>query len=109
MRKKIESEEFGERGVFDYSKRQKKSLTGKSESVRFVPLGGLEEVGRNMMFFEYQDEIVIIDAGLQFPEDETPGIDFIIPNVSYLEENKERVKALIIHMLTLIISEQFLI
>ncbi|MDD4761456.1 MAG: ribonuclease J [Candidatus Pacebacteria bacterium] len=96
MRKKIESEEFGERGVFDYSKRQKKSLTGKSESVRFVPLGGLEEVGRNMMFFEYQDEIVIIDAGLQFPEDETPGIDFIIPNVSYLEENKERVKALII-------------
>ncbi|MFA5173232.1 MAG: ribonuclease J [Candidatus Paceibacterota bacterium] len=96
MRKKIESEEFGERGVFEYSKRQKKASTGKNEAVRFVPLGGLEEVGRNMMFFEYQDEIVIIDAGLQFPEEETPGIDFIIPNVSYLEENKERVKALII-------------
>ncbi|MEK7451652.1 MAG: ribonuclease J, partial [Patescibacteria group bacterium] len=59
-------------------------------------LGGLEEVGRNMMFFEYKDEIVIIDAGLQFPEETTPGIDFIIPNISYLEANKKNVKAMII-------------
>ena len=68
----------------------------KKDVLRFVPLGGLEEVGRNMMFFEYGDEIVAIDAGLQFPEDETPGIDYIIPNVSYLEENKHKVKAMII-------------
>jgi len=72
----------------------KKSET--REVVRFVPLGGLEEVGRNMMFFEYKDEIVIIDAGLQFGEEETPGIDYIIPNTTYLEENRDRVKALII-------------
>ncbi|KKU94540.1 MAG: Metallo-beta-lactamase family protein [Candidatus Jorgensenbacteria bacterium GW2011_GWA1_48_13] len=64
--------------------------------VRWVALGGLEEIGRNMMFFEYRDEIIIIDAGLQFPEEETPGIDYIIPNVSYLEERKEKIKALII-------------
>ncbi|MEX0690161.1 MAG: ribonuclease J, partial [Candidatus Paceibacterota bacterium] len=57
---------------------------------------GLEEVGRNMMFFEYDDEIVIIDAGLQFPEDETPGIDYIIPNVSYLELKKKNIKGMII-------------
>ncbi len=64
--------------------------------LRFVPLGGLEEIGRNMMFFEYQNEIVAIDAGLQFPEEETPGIDFIIPNVSYLESKKANIHALII-------------
>ena len=64
--------------------------------VRFAALGGLEEIGRNMMFFEYGNEIVIIDAGLQFPEETTPGIDFIIPNVSYLEAKKKNVRALII-------------
>ncbi len=66
------------------------------EAVRFVPLGGLEEIGRNMMFLEYKDEIVIVDAGLQFPEEETPGIDYIIPDVSYLEERKDKIKAMII-------------
>jgi ribonuclease J len=66
------------------------------EPLRWVALGGLEEIGRNMMFFEYGDEIVIIDAGLQFPEEETPGIDYIIPNVSYLESKKPNIKALII-------------
>ena len=69
---------------------------GGGDVVRWVALGGLEEIGRNMMFFEYKDEIVIIDAGLQFPEEETPGIDYIIPNVSYLEERKANIKALII-------------
>lgn len=70
--------------------------TKKGEVLRFVPLGGLEEVGRNCMFFEYEDEIVVIDAGLQFPQESTPGIDFIIPNVKYLEANKHKIKALII-------------
>lgn len=64
--------------------------------LRFVPLGGLEEVGRNSMFFEYKNEIVIIDLGLQFPEEETPGIDYIIPNVSYLEKKKANVQAVIL-------------
>ncbi|MBM3281205.1 MAG: ribonuclease J [Candidatus Harrisonbacteria bacterium] len=64
--------------------------------MRFAPLGGFEEIGRNMCFFEYDDEIVIIDAGLQFPEETTPGIDFIIPNVNYLERNKHKIRALII-------------
>jgi ribonuclease J len=59
-------------------------------------LGGLEEIGRNMSFFEYNDEIVIIDAGIQFPEEETPGVDYIIPNVASLEPKKKNVKALII-------------
>lgn len=64
--------------------------------LKCVPLGGFGEIGRNMMFFEYEDEIIIIDAGIQFPQDETPGVDFIIPNVSYLEQKKKNVKALIL-------------
>ncbi len=73
-------------------------IAGKKQeaTVRFACLGGLEEIGRNMMFFEYGDEIIIIDAGLQFPEEATPGIDYIIPNVAYLEERKDKIKALII-------------
>ncbi len=73
--------------------------TGKPENntgLRFVGLGGLEEIGRNMSFFEYNDEIIIVDAGIQFPEEETPGIDYIIPNVSSLEPKKQNIKALII-------------
>ena len=64
--------------------------------MRLVPLGGLEEVGRNCSFLEYKDEIVIIDIGLQFPEEETPGIDYIIPNIAYLEKKKENIRAIII-------------
>src|SRR5581483_9698882 len=69
---------------------------GNPDAVRFVPLGGLEEVGRNCMFLEYKDEIVLIDVGLQFPEDETPGIDYIIPNISYLEKKKQNIQAIIL-------------
>ncbi len=65
-------------------------------TIRFAALGGMEEIGRNMMFFEYQDEIILIDAGFQFPEEATPGIDYIIPNVSYLEQKKKNIRALII-------------
>ena len=63
--------------------------------LRFVPLGGLEEIGRNCAFFEYKNEIVVIDVGIQFPEEETPGIDYIIPNVTYLEQKKGNVKPII--------------
>jgi ribonuclease J len=66
------------------------------DHLRFVALGGLEEIGRNMMFVEFKNDIVAMDAGLQFPEEATPGVDFIIPNVTYLEKKKHNVKALII-------------
>jgi len=69
---------------------------GNPDAVRFVPLGGLEEVGRNCMFLEYKNEIVLIDVGLQFPEDETPGIDYIIPNTQYLEKKKQNIQAIIL-------------
>ncbi|MBI2096753.1 MAG: ribonuclease J, partial [Candidatus Sungbacteria bacterium] len=69
---------------------------GKEGVLRVVPLGGLEEVGRNAMFLEYGDDILVIDLGLQFPEENMPGIDFIIPNASYLRENKHKIRGVII-------------
>lgn len=72
------------------------NIKGDPEALRFVPLGGLEEIGRNCMFLEYKDEIVLIDVGLQFPEEETPGIDYIIPNIQYLEKKKQNVQAIIL-------------
>jgi ribonuclease J len=66
------------------------------DALRLVPLGGLEEVGRNCSFVEYKNEIIIIDMGLQFPEDETPGIDYIIPNVDYLEKKKQNIAAIVL-------------
>lgn len=71
-------------------------VAADKNALRFIPLGGLEEIGRNMSAFEYQDEIVIIDMGLQFPEESTPGIDYIIPNVSSLVPKKDKIKAIII-------------
>lgn len=77
------------------TKKRKINISDK-EPLRFAALGGLEEVGRNMMFFEYKNEIIIIDAGLQFPEEETPGVDYIIPNISYLESRKADIQAVIL-------------
>mgnify|MGYP001565000945 CR=1 FL=1 len=68
----------------------------KRDTVHYVPLGGLEEIGRNCSFFEYNDEIVIVDMGIQFPAEETPGVDWIIPNTSYLERKKKNIRALLI-------------
>lgn len=73
-----------------------KQNQSKTPTLRIVPLGGFEEIGRNMMFLEYKDEILVIDAGLQFPEEETPGIDYIIPNISYLEGKKKNIKGIVI-------------
>jgi len=65
-------------------------------NLRVIVLGGLEEVGRNMTVFEYNKEIIIIDMGLQFPEEDMPGIDYIIPNVTYLQDKKDWIKGVII-------------
>jgi len=70
---------------------KKSSLKMKpQEVVQIIPLGGLEEIGRNMTLIEYQNQILIIDMGLQFPDENTPGIDFIIPNIEYLKTHPEK-------------------
>jgi ribonuclease J len=74
----------------------KKVYSKSGDNVRIIPIGGVEEVGRNMTVVEYKDEIIVLDAGLQFPEEETPGVDYIIPNTQYLEERKDKIKGLVI-------------
>ncbi len=68
----------------------------ESDSVRIIPLGGVEEIGKNMTAIEYGDDIIVIDIGFQFKDENTPGIDYILPNTKYLEERKDKVKAVII-------------
>ena len=66
------------------------------ESLKIIPLGGLEEVGRNMTVFEYGSDIVILDMGLQFPEEEMPGIDYVIQKISYLKGKEKNIKGVIL-------------
>jgi len=68
----------------------------KKPSLRFVPLGGLEEVGKNMSIVEYGNDMIIIDMGLMFPNEDMPGIDYVLPDVSYLAENKDKIRGVII-------------
>ncbi len=65
------------------------------DRLRIIPLGGQEEVGRNMTIFEYNDDIVIIDMGLQWPEADMPGIDYIVPNVNYLKGKEKNIRGVI--------------
>ena len=66
------------------------------ESIRIIPLGGVEEIGRNMTVIEFGDDIVVCDAGIKFTDDDTPGIDYILPNIKYLEERKNKIRAIVI-------------
>ena len=66
------------------------------EKLRIIPLGGLEQIGMNITAYEYGDSIVVVDCGLAFPEDDMLGIDLVIPDVSYLKENIEKVKGFVI-------------
>ncbi|MDP3989139.1 MAG: ribonuclease J [bacterium] len=68
-----------------------------NDCVRIIPLGGVEEVGKNMTAIEYKDSIIIVDIGFEFPDDETmPGVDYIVPDTTYLEERIEKIKGVFI-------------
>ena len=71
----------------------KKNNNGK---LRIIPLGGLEQIGMNITAFEYEDSIVVVDCGLSFPEDDMLGIDLVIPDVTYLKDNIDKVKGFVI-------------
>ena len=79
----------------NYNKDQQK-FEFKKSNLKIIPLGGLEEIGNNMTIFEYEDEIIIVDCGLEFPTDDMLGVDLVIPDVTYLERNKEKIKGFVI-------------
>ena len=68
----------------------------KISSLKLIPLGGLNEIGKNMMVLEKDDQMIIIDCGVMFPDDEFPGVDFVIPDFSYVTNNSHKLKAIII-------------
>ncbi len=71
-------------------------FTSSRQNLRIIPMGGVEEIGENMTVFEYGDDILIIDMGLAFPDESMPGIDYIIPDTKWLEENRKRIRGVII-------------
>jgi len=81
-------------GIFPIPAR-KINQPAKNSPLRIIPLGGQEEVGRNMTVFEYEKDIVILDMGMQFPEEDMPGIDYIIPNISYLKGKEKNIRGVI--------------
>ena len=84
------------------SKNQYKNAKGikipspEKGAIRIIPLGGVEEIGKNMTAVEIGEDIIVIDAGMHFSNEATPGIDYVIPNTTYLEERKDKIRALII-------------
>lgn len=68
----------------------------ESGVIRIIPLGGVEEIGKNMTAIEIGEDIIVIDAGMHFSNEETPGVDYVIPNTTYLEERKDKIRALFV-------------
>lgn len=96
---KKEEIEFEDSIKKDVSKRygnNKKKNNGSHSKLRIIPLGGMNEIGKNITVFEYENDIVVIDCGVAFPTDEMLGVDLVIPDMTYLEKNKEKIRALLI-------------
>ena len=75
---------------------KKEDFRFKKPNLKIIPLGGIEEIGKNITVFEYDNDIVVVDCGIEFPTDDMLGIDLVIPDVSYLVRNKEKIKGMVI-------------
>ena len=75
---------------------KKEEFRFKKPSIKIIPLGGLEEIGKNITVFEYDNDIIVVDCGLEFPTDDMLGIDLVIPDVNYLVKNKEKIRGMVI-------------
>ena len=85
----------GTRNAKTAKSEQNQSIFKKS-NLKIIPLGGLHEIGKNITVFEYEDEIIVVDCGISFPEDDMLGVDLVIPDVTYLVKNQEKIKGMFI-------------
>ncbi|MDE5746579.1 MAG: ribonuclease J [Acetatifactor sp.] len=76
--------------------RRKENISEAASKLRIIPLGGLEQIGMNITAFEYEDSIIVVDCGLAFPADDMLGIDLVIPDITYLKDNVDKVKGFVI-------------
>ena len=86
----------GENAIVERKNTRRNDNIFKKPKLKIIPLGGLHEVGKNITVFEYDDEIIVVDCGLSFPEDDMLGVDLVIPDITYLQRNEEKIKGLII-------------
>ena len=88
----------GEEVITKRTKRSRNSQQSifKKSNLKIIPLGGLHEIGKNITVFEYEDEIIIVDCGISFPEDDMLGVDLVIPDVTYLVKNQEKIRGMVI-------------
>ena len=77
-------------------KSSKENNIFKKPKLKIIPLGGLHEIGKNITVFEYENEIIVVDCGLSFPDDDMLGVDLVIPDITYLEKNVDKIKGLVI-------------
>lgn len=94
--KKESDNKVEEKAVSVSELRTSKGIKIARDRLKIIPLGGLEEIGKNMTVFEYGNEMILVDCGVAFPEDEMLGVDLVIPDFSYLTKNKEKLKAMVI-------------
>ena len=93
---KNEGEKKATRRTARVGKRNIQKEIFKPSKLKIIPLGGLHEIGKNITVFEYENEMIVVDCGLSFPEDDMLGVDLVIPDITYLEQNVDKIKGLVI-------------
>ena len=81
---------------YNSTSKKKQASSVSNKPIRIIPLGGLGEVGKNITLYEYEGDIILVDCGMTFPDEDTPGVDSVIPDFTYVLENKDRVKGLVV-------------